>query len=76
MSRHLLTLYSAADRDRATAYIRKAPPGTRVELKAAKRSLDQNSKMWACLTDIAQQIVWHGQKLTPEQLRQGACQCA
>jgi hypothetical protein len=66
MSRHLLTLYGAADRARAMKYITAAPPGTRVELKAAKRSLDQNSKMWASLSDISAQLVWHGQKLTPD----------
>lgn len=66
MSRHLITLTSTADRARAARYIAQAPFGTRVEFKAAKRSLDQNSKMWACLTDISAQLAWHGQKLTPD----------
>lgn len=33
---------------------------------ADKRSLEQNAKMWAMLADISRQVIWHGQKLTPE----------
>jgi len=31
-----------------------------------KRSNDQNRLLWAVLTDISNQVVWHGQTLTPE----------
>lgn len=27
------------------------------------RTLDQNSRMWAMLREVADQVVWHGQKL-------------
>lgn len=37
-----------------------------VTVKTETRSLAQNARMWAMLTDIANQVVWHGQKLTPE----------
>ena len=47
-------------------WVDKAPAGTRVEFKAPKRSTDQNAKMWACLTDIARQVQWHGIKLTAD----------
>ncbi len=30
------------------------------------RSLAQNAMMWACLTDIAEQVSWHGRKLAKE----------
>lgn len=66
MSRYLLTLRSTAERDRAIRFVAKAPPGTRVEFKAAKRSLPQNDKMWAMLTDVAQQVKWHGVTLRPD----------
>jgi hypothetical protein len=66
MSRALIAIYGPADRARAIQWVTKAPPGTRLEFKAVKRSVDQNSKMWASLTDIAQQVVWHGQKLKPD----------
>lgn len=32
-----------------------------------KRTLLQNSKQWPMLTDIAEQLVWCGEKLTPEE---------
>lgn len=65
MSRALVTLNSQYDRRRVQDLIWKAPAGTRVEVKAAQRSLDQNSKMWASLTEIASQVSWHGKKLRP-----------
>lgn len=37
-----------------------------LEVKPATRSLDQNAKMWACLTDISKQVDWYGVKLSPE----------
>jgi len=67
MSRHLITLYSDQDRARARTYINSAPVGTRVEIKAAKRTLPQNDLMWAMLTDIAAQKDHHGRKYTPDQ---------
>lgn len=65
MSRALVTLNSNADRRRASDWIYSAPPGTRVELKQPKRTIDQNAKMWACLQDISQQVTWHGVRLRP-----------
>lgn len=66
MSRALLVLSGDDIRAKAVNWIRKAPVNTRLEFKAPKRSLDQNSKMWASLTDVAEQVVWHGQKLTTD----------
>ena len=66
MSRALVTLSTKESRQKVAHWANTAPWGTRVELKEAKRSNDQNSKMWACLTDIAQQVQWHGIKLTPD----------
>ena len=66
MSRALLILNTEADRAKAMHWIQQAPVGCRVEFKAAKRSLPQNSRMWAMLTDVAQQVPWHGLKLTPD----------
>lgn len=42
--------------------------GNRLELviKKEKRSLDQNAKLWATLTDIANQVDWYGQKLSAD----------
>ena len=66
MSRALVTLWTRSDRERAHRWIDGVPNGTRVEFKEAKRSTDQNAKMWACLTDIASQVQWHGLKLSPD----------
>jgi hypothetical protein len=67
MSRALITLNTAADRQRAHHWVEKAPWGCRIEWKAEKRSLDQNSLMWALLTDVATQKEHHGRRYTPDQ---------
>lgn len=67
MGRALIVVNSAADRGRAQAWAAKAPFGTRIEFKAAKRSLDQNAKMWAALTDVARQATHMGKRYTPDQ---------
>lgn len=38
-----------------------------IEQRGMTRSLDQNAKMWAVLTDIAKQVEWYGQMLKPEE---------
>jgi hypothetical protein len=62
MSRYQLTL--TADRSIAMQAIREAPDGARLTIKTARRSTDQNARMWAMLTDVAMQLEWHGQKLS------------
>lgn len=66
MGRALVTLRNKADRERASKWIEKAPFGTRVEFKASKRSLPQNDRMWAMLTDVAMQLKWHSIGLTTD----------
>ena len=67
MGRALIVANSDADRAKAVGWCRKAPPGTRIEFKAAKRTLPQNDRMWAMLTDIAQQQEHNGRRYTPDQ---------
>ncbi len=66
MGRALVTLHNDADRARAIDWIHKAPRGTAVEFKANRRSREQNSRMWAMLTEISRQLLWHGQRYTAE----------
>ena len=66
MSRAVIILRGGIDRMRATSWVQKAPPGTRVEFKEGKRTLSQNSILWARLTEIAQQVEWYGQKLSAD----------
>lgn len=42
-----------ATRQRAVAAVLRAPANTKVTVKEAKRSDDQNAKMWAMLNDIS-----------------------
>jgi hypothetical protein len=63
MSRALITINGRIDRDRAIKLIQQVPFGTRVEFKQSKRSIPQNDRMWAMLTDLAEQMVWHGKRM-------------
>lgn len=58
----------AHDTARANAIraVQQAPEGYVVEIKQPTRSLEQNAKLWALLSELSAQVVWHGQKLTPE----------
>lgn len=65
MSRALVILWGSDTRGKVAAWASSAPAGTRVEFKAPKRTLPQNDRFWAMLTDVAQQVPWHGARLTP-----------
>lgn len=67
MTRYLVTLHSEVERTRALRVLAAAPLGTRIEVKAARRSIPQNDRMWAMLTDIATQKEHNGRKFTPDQ---------
>jgi hypothetical protein len=60
--RFLLILANDAIRKKAKEWIDKAPDRMRVEFREAKRSNEQNSKMWAMLTDISEQVTHAEQK--------------
>lgn len=66
MTRYLVTLRSTADRERAMRLVNVAPYGSRVEVKAAKRSMPQNDRMWAMLTEVALQVQWDGKHRRPD----------
>lgn len=63
-------LRSAEIRSRACQLISSLPVDQDkplvVEIKEMTRSLAQNAMMWACLTDIANQVVWYGRKISKE----------
>lgn len=69
MSRALLVLAGQTERDRAVKWVRGAPVNTRVTFQEPKRTLEQSAKMWAMLTEVARQVVWHGQRLTPDDFK-------
>ena len=50
-------------------YLDSALQGSRrwvLTIKPETRSLQQNARLWAMLTDISQQVDWYGRKLSPE----------
>lgn len=62
MGRALLVLHTDDIRAKAIDWIRKAPVDTRVTFQGPKRTLPQNDRMWAMLSDVATQVEWHGEK--------------
>lgn len=61
-----ITLCGKYDRERAVKWVGQAPAGTRVIFKDSRRTVDQNAKLWVMLTEVATQLEWHGQKLSPD----------
>jgi hypothetical protein len=53
-------------RQRAAHWAAKLPEGTRIDFKAPKRSIPQNDRMWAMLTDVSAQLPWHGIRLSAD----------
>jgi hypothetical protein len=53
-------------RQRAVEAVRTAPEGYAVTVAEPTRSMEQNARLWASLTDVSQQVEWHGKRLTPE----------
>ena len=66
MTRATLVLVSPEIRQRATHWVAKLPEGTRIDFKAPKRSVPQNDRMWAMLTEVSAQLPWHGIKLSAD----------
>jgi hypothetical protein len=67
MGRALVVIRSELDRSRAVSWCQKAPGGTRIEFKASRRTLPQNDRMWAMLTDVANQKLHMGRRYSPDQ---------
>lgn len=69
MTRAVVVIDGMRNRAKAAEWVSRAPFGTRIEFKRAKRSIPQNARMWAMLTDVASQVTWHGQRLTPDDFK-------
>jgi hypothetical protein len=59
-------IVSEGTRAKLRAWLDRAPTGMRVTFQEAKRTDAQNRLMWPLLTDISEQLEWHGQKYPPE----------
>lgn len=66
MAGAVLILSNTSARAKAHAWIDRAPPRTTVEFHAPRRTLPQNARMWAMLSAISDQLIWHGAKWSPE----------
>lgn len=66
MGRALIIIENDDDRIKAAKWCRAAPVNTRIAFKASKRTLPQNDRMWAMLTDIAEQKEHSGRKYPAE----------
>lgn len=67
MSRAVVVLNGQAQRERAIDWIERAKTGSRIEFKGPCRTLEQNSRFWAMLTDVAVQGRVNGRRFNTEQ---------
>lgn len=67
--RALITINSVDDRNLARRWIERAPEGTRIMFAGPQRSLSQNARMWAMLTDITTQTLINGRRYGNEELK-------
>jgi len=51
----------------AAEFCMTAPDGWVARISEPTRSLDQNAKLWAMLSEVSQQVDWYGQKLSEEE---------
>src|SRR5678816_2006336 len=67
MAQASIRLVNERTRQTVASWAWGAEAGTLVTFATPdKRTLAQNAMMWASLTDIAEQVRWHGQHLTPD----------
>ena len=59
MTRAAIILRSRQDRDKVKGWIDQLPDLSRVSLARPKRSLPQNDRLWAMLTELAEQKPVH-----------------
>lgn len=67
MNRAMIIITSQAERDKATRWAQGVSIGTRIEFKEPKRTLPQNDRFWAMLTDIAEAMKERGREYDPDQ---------
>lgn len=56
-------------RPRIHSAITQATDGWIVDIREPTRSLQANAYMWAALSDVADQVIWYGRKLTAEEFK-------
>ena len=62
---HTVVLRGRMARDRAQQLVRAAPAGSVMEIRAPRRTIDQNARLWAMLSEISMQKPG-GREMTPD----------
>jgi hypothetical protein len=71
MAQASVILIDPATREKAARWCFGAEVGTAVSFRTPdRRTLEQNALMWALLTEISEQVPWHGQHLAPDDWKQ------
>jgi hypothetical protein len=71
MAQAAIRLFDRVSREKAARWCWGAEDGTSVTFTSPdKRTLEQNALMWALLTEISEQVAWHGQHLPPDDWKQ------
>jgi hypothetical protein len=65
--RRVITIRGISDRNRLHSWVDAAPVGYHVAFTGPSRSLEQNSRMWAMLADIAKAATINGMKYDADQ---------
>lgn len=65
MSRYEFVIHKG-NRETLAQKLLALPTGWRICFQEPKRTLAQNDRFWPMLTALSVQLVWHGQRLTPE----------
>lgn len=66
VNRHSFIVATEFDREKLFKWVSRVPLGWMVEFRKDKRTNDQNAKCWAMWSDLSDQVVWHGLKLSKE----------
>jgi hypothetical protein len=64
--KQVFILRNEAIRRRAMESVWNSPDNYKLVISEEVRSLEQNSRLWPSLTEISNQVMWHGRKLSPD----------
>lgn len=67
MNKRILKITGDIARNAACQYVMQSPDGYVVTIAEPTRNLDQNARLWASLSEIADQVDWYGNRLTAEE---------
>lgn len=66
MGKAVVIIRDERDRIQAAHWASKAPEQTRITFARSKRTVPQNDRMWAMLTEVSASVEWYGEHLTPD----------